>query len=465
MSYILRHVDTTKDGNRYRRRIPLDVKEALGGRTSFTRSLGKTHSDVVLNYPRVHEELERLVEGVRSNQNPLQNGDIAQKTELELFKELERRIRAKGFDPQQGSFDPSNSADEIEFNSRDFEAERVMNEYPIDPTDGGPLDMNDADYAYVRALYGGVPQQPLPTLEDARRHYVEEKGLNDLAELKNLQRINSVVGHIRDALQRDPILPTLRRQEAREVMRYMLDDLRISPPTVARYLNDIRAVINHGLVEFDCTDANNPFKGLNPPSTGLAKDKRRPLRTDELSQITTRIDATANDELRIIWSLLMGTGCRLNEIVGLRVSDVVLDQDVPHIKVQMHPDRRLKTDASNRWVPLVGDAVTSAKQAVECAADNSMLFPRYGGKISGSASASKALMKHVRAITTDKKAVVHSLRHNMKDWLKEAGASKQVQDEILGHTSGGVSENYGGFEADLRVAAKWMLTALAVKGG
>ena len=175
---------------------------------------------------------------------------IAEKTELELFKELERRIRAKGFDPQQRYFDPSDPADEIEFNSRDFEAERVMNEYPLDPTDGGPLGISDLDNAYVRALYNGVPQQPLPTLEDARRHYIEDRKLNDAAEIKNLQRINSVVGHIRDALRRDPVLPTLKRQEAREVMRYMLDDLSISPPTVGRYLNDIRAVINHGFGPF-----------------------------------------------------------------------------------------------------------------------------------------------------------------------------------------------------------------------
>lgn len=61
-------------------------------------------------------------------------------------------------------------------------------------------------------------------------------------------------------------------------------------------------------------------------------------------------------------------------------------------------------------------------------------------------------MKHVRAIDADQKVTTHSLRHNMKHRLRVAGASKQVQDDILGHASGGVGETYGSAIAKLKVS-------------
>jgi hypothetical protein len=61
-------------------------------------------------------------------------------------------------------------------------------------------------------------------------------------------------------------------------------------------------------------------------------------------------------------------------------------------------------------------------------------------------------MKHVRKAVDDPKVATHSLRHNMKDWLREARATKQQQDDILGHSAGGEGENYGGDMARLRVS-------------
>ena len=68
-------------------------------------------------------------------------------------------------------------------------------------------------------------------------------------------------------------------------------------------------------------------------------------------------------------------------------------------------------------------------------------------------------MKHVRAITDDTKVVVHSLRHNMKDRLRKAKVAKLDQDLILGHSMGGVGEDYGGDEVRLEVATAAMRKA------
>lgn len=113
-------------------------------------------------------------------------------------------------------------------------------------------------------------------------------------------------------------------------------------------------------------------------------------------------------------------------------------------------------------VPLVGDALTAAKEALRLPRDGDMAFPSYGRK-RGSDAASAALMKHLRAVTTDPKHVIHSLRHNMKDRLILAEVSSLDQNLILGHTPGGVGDSvYGGRVAKLRATTRAMKKALGV---
>ena len=61
--------------------------------------------------------------------------------------------------------------------------------------------------------------------------------------------------------------------------------------------------------------------------------------------------------------LLGETGCRLAEIVGLRLEDIDLENDLIHI----HPNRarRLKTKSSQRTLPLVGYAKLAMEEALK----------------------------------------------------------------------------------------------------
>nr|WP_244734753.1 tyrosine-type recombinase/integrase [Mesorhizobium sp. 113-1-2] len=160
--------------------------------------------------------------------------------------------------------------------------------------------------------------------------------------------------------------------------------------------------------------------------------------------------------------MLEGTGCRLAEVAGLRVTDVHLDHTIPHITVEWHDDRRIKNAVSRRNVPLIATALDNAKEAVKAAGDAAMLFPAYG-RPTGASSASAALGKHVRAVVSDTKVTTHSLRHLMKDRLRLAGVSKADQDIVLGHSSGSVGEDYGGADARLKVAERALKAALGVE--
>jgi integrase len=119
-------------------------------------------------------------------------------------------------------------------------------------------------------------------------------------------------------------------------------------------------------------------------------------------------------------------------------------------------------------VPLVGDALEAAKEAlkatgagVQGSSGVAGLVPAYCRE-GGPTAASAALMKHVRAVVADKKVTTHSLRHLMKDRLRLAEVDIQRQEALMGHSSGKVAEDYGGSATRLLLAKEALERALAV---
>lgn len=333
----------------------------------------------------------------------------------------------------------------------------------LDDDDDSALNFvpSDADSAMANAILLNPSGTPKPTLEDARRLYLKDRVGDDKTKEMELDRIFKLV---REALGKDRMLVSIKRLDAREVRDHMADGRKAS--SVDRYLNVVRAVINHAIREFDLTDFMNPFMNLEAARKDKAepdRDARRPFTSDELKAVNGRMALLARPDLQLLWRILEGTGCRLAEVAGLRVSDVHLDHTIPHIAVEWHEGRRIKNKVSRRDVPLLGDALAAAKAAVDAAKGETMLFPAYGRK-GGPASASAALGKHVRACVTDLRVTTHSLRHLMKDRLRLAGVSKTDQDIILGHSSGSEGERYGGDPMVLLEVGKRALEKALVLG-
>ena len=205
----------------------------------------------------------------------------------------------------------------------------------------------------------------------------------------------------------------------------------------------------HGL------NASSPLTGTYMPSGGK-KDKRQPIPFSTIRKIQS-ICIDMDDDLRWIVALISDTGMRLAEACGLEVSDVVLDDPTPHITIQPNSSRRLKTDASERIVPLVGASLWAAKQAslVSESIGGQFLFPRYTkeGKCNAN-SASAALNKWMKNYV-DEGCVIHSFRHSMRDRLRAVECPSDIVDQIGGWTRSSVGENYGsGYP--LPVLHKWL---------
>ena len=143
----------------------------------------------------------------------------------------------------------------------------------------------------------------------------------------------------------------------------------------------IRAIVERALLEFNLDKTvSNPFQKLEisnynaAPSVG--RNSRLPLPDEVIAEVRERLTTRSKKpELLLIWRLLEGTGCRPSEISGLRVEDVMLDHDTPHIHIEWHEDWRVKTEASHRFVPLAGDALEAAREAVKLSKGEALLSP------------------------------------------------------------------------------------------
>ncbi len=222
--------------------------------------------------------------------------------------------------------------------------------------------------------------------------------------------------------------------------------------TVRRRINSFRAVWSAYAVE-KAHDLNNPWERLTIPGEGDDAVKRVPLSSDQLNQLW-KACRDRDDDMRWVVAMLIDTGARLAEIAGLALDDIKLDDPVPHILIQPHPWRSLKTKIA-RKVPLHGAALWAAKRVIESAGPGQRFaFPRYTNEQECKAtSASGALVKWVKGLGIEH--VLHELRHTMKDRLRDVECPKWINDGICGHSSSDQGDGYG--EAQfLEVKSKWL---------
>ena len=210
----------------------------------------------------------------------------------------------------------------------------------------------------------------------------------------------------------------------------------MSRKTVEKKISYVRKLFDHavrkGWVPF------NVLTGLSlDKKVGKPKVSYRPFTTDELEKLFAM---DKKEHLKRLLHVLITSGMRLDEAALLDWDDVKEDQGVVYFDLT---DKIVKNKGSQRRVPVHSSLTWVTSRATSRA--TGQMFPEFTRDADGKAqaSASKALMPLIRNVTDDKAKVVHSLRGNFKDMLRDAGVSKEVNDFITGHASGDVAGSYG----------------------
>ena len=239
-------------------------------------------------------------------------------------------------------------------------------------------------------------------------------------------------------------------------LRDALLDRGLAVTSIKRMFGSVKAIINLAMAEHGI-EGRNPFASIYMPDE--TPEERQPIPLDAIRGIQ-RDCMTVDDENRWLLALISDTGMRLSEAAGLHRDDIVLDADIPHINVRPHPWRRLKTKGSERLVPLVGASLWAAKRLKQH--DSSYAFPRYcDGQTCNANSASAALNKWLKP-RANEDAVVHSLRHFMRDRLRAVECPSDIIDQIGEWSSSTVGSSYGkGYELPVLTksrVSRWLIS-------
>jgi integrase len=208
--------------------------------------------------------------------------------------------------------------------------------------------------------------------------------------------------------------------------------------TIRRRVNSLSAILNYAYSELD-VDKRNPFNRLFIRNEGDDVFKRGTFTKEQLKLGYAKALA-AGSTVKLLMPLLGETGCRLAEIVGLRLDDIDLENDLIHIRP--NSVRRLKNKTSERVLPLVGYAKLAMEQALS-QADDDWLFPQYiksGHCYATHASnaVNKWLKRDFGGLTA------HSLRHTFRDRLRAVECQFDMIDAIGGWKSvTSIGNSYG----------------------
>lgn len=183
-----------------------------------------------------------------------------------------------------------------------------------------------------------------------------------------------------------------------------------------------------GLLEY------NPCKGIELDKYGVAPENYAPLSGEE---ITALFALEMPPQERLVFQLLMTSGCRLDEVATLIWSDITVESDIQLLDLSKRPELR-KNKGSARKVPIHPKVTLPPRGEPDAP-----LFNYRRLKSGKSQNASTTLMSYIRQVTKDKLKVVHSLRGSFKDSMRDLGVAEDLQDFLTGHSLGDLPRKYG----------------------
>ena len=214
---------------------------------------------------------------------------------------------------------------------------------------------------------------------------------------------------------------------------------------------------------------DNPAVGIRMKLSKVCREKRRgPFNSEHLGKLfTAPLYAGCKSNAQIYepgahqvrdhryWLPLLAlfTGARLNELCQLHITDVREAHGIWCISITDEGDRRIKTEAARRLVPIHQElhrvGFVAHVQRLR-GSGQERLFPEIATGAGGylSENVSKWFGRFLRLTfgRDGRKAACltfHSFRHTMKDALRAACVHERIQDVLLGHENDHVSSEYG----------------------
>jgi site-specific recombinase XerD len=204
-----------------------------------------------------------------------------------------------------------------------------------------------------------------------------------------------------------------------EIVRHLSNMMRmgLSPSSGHTLVNALKFYYTHVLhYEYYEIDLPRPKKADKLPSV---------LTTEECIGIFEKV---ANPKHKLLLMLAYGAGLRLNELVTLRWTDILMDEHKIHVKAgKGNKDRMV-------MMPYSIVAFLHTYQSLYKSYDWVFEGQHKGEPYSGS-SVQQIMRRAVAAAGLQKRATMHTLRHSFATHLLEAGTDLRFIQALLGHSS------------------------------
>jgi len=175
--------------------------------------------------------------------------------------------------------------------------------------------------------------------------------------------------------------------------------------------------------------------------------------------VDTLIHVIDNARDRALILLLLRTGLRIGEALGLTVNDLDLAEKKVHLVAGEKND-------TGRVVYLASDALFAMKRWLSVRnKEETYLFYGQRGRLSYSTARSR-FVKYLKKARLDHKGhTVHSLRHTCASELLNAGMRLEVLQQLLGHEDIEITRRYARLTDKTREEEYFRAMALIEKGG
>jgi integrase len=191
----------------------------------------------------------------------------------------------------------------------------------------------------------------------------------------------------------------------------------------------LNAIVNMAFKHLDM-DRLSPFRRLYIRGEGELSRTMPPITVEHLSKVKAHLLSHPIPS-RLAALIQLNTGMRIYEPVLARLADLVLDHDIPHLRVRKNSLTDRKTQASIRCVPLLSVSLEAPQELYRRAVrqKSDWLMAQYTSEI-GNTSCSATLNKFMRHLDFR----THMFRHAFIDRLKACGdVSVSIAEAITCH--------------------------------